>query len=101
MENRLFGEPNTNSQRSRYLIDFITGISDVSSGLAPIYSDPGVDSNSSSDQHPPNESALVHLCVPTSGWATYPETIVRRAFPAKSPVCTPARTWNSMRCLGG
>jgi hypothetical protein len=28
---------------TRYLIDFIAGVSDVSSGLAPLDSDPGVD----------------------------------------------------------
>jgi len=36
----------------RYLIDFITTVSDVSPGLAPFDCDPGVDSNASSDQHP-------------------------------------------------
>jgi hypothetical protein len=45
---------------SRYLIDFIASILDVSSGLAPLESDPGVDSNSLSDQHPQNQSALAH-----------------------------------------
>ena len=35
-------------------------VSDISSGLAPLDSDPGVDSNSLSGQHPQNESALAH-----------------------------------------
>ena len=42
----LRGEPNLNRWTSRHLIDFITGVSDVSSELAPLDSDPGVDSNS-------------------------------------------------------
>jgi hypothetical protein len=46
------GEPTINSRRSRYLIDFTTSISGASSGLAPPDCDPGVDSNSSSDEHP-------------------------------------------------
>ena len=46
------GEPIINSRRSRYLIDFTTSISGASSGLAPPDCDPGVDSNSSSDEHP-------------------------------------------------
>ena len=49
----LGGEPNFVFRDVRYLIDFITTISDVSSGLSPLESDPGVDSNSLSDQHPP------------------------------------------------
>ena len=36
----------------RYLTDFITSLSEASSGLAPPDSDPGVDSNSSTDRHP-------------------------------------------------
>ena len=40
---------------SRYLIEFITGISDVSSGLAPLDSETGVDSSSLSDQHLPDD----------------------------------------------
>ena len=40
------GEPNLNRWTSRHLIDFITGVSDVSSELAPFGSDPGMDSNS-------------------------------------------------------
>jgi hypothetical protein len=55
------GEANFKPLGSRYLIDFITGISDVSSGLAALDSDPGMDSNLLfSDQHSPSESALVH-----------------------------------------
>ena len=46
------GEPIIKSRRSRYLIDFTTSISGASSGLAPPDCDPGVDSNSSSDEHP-------------------------------------------------
>ena len=46
------GEPFCNFSTSRYLIDFITSISDVSSGLAPLDCDPCVDSNSLSDQDP-------------------------------------------------
>jgi hypothetical protein len=39
----------------RYLIDLITGISDVPSGLAPLDSDPGVDSTSyPTSVHPTN-----------------------------------------------
>ena len=38
--------PNLNRWASRHLIDFITGVSDVSSELAPFGSDPGMDSNS-------------------------------------------------------
>ena len=56
----LSGKPIWSFSTSRYLIDFITDISDVSSGLSPLESDPGVDSNSLSDQHPPNESTLAH-----------------------------------------
>jgi len=47
------GEPYCVFRDVRYLIDFITTVSDVSPGLAPFDCDPGVDSNSSSDQHPP------------------------------------------------
>jgi len=43
LETTFSGEPITNPQGSRYLIDFITGISDPSFGLAPLYRDPGVD----------------------------------------------------------
>jgi hypothetical protein len=41
-----YGEPIRDFSTSRYLIDFIAGVSDVSSGLAPHASGPGVDSNS-------------------------------------------------------
>jgi hypothetical protein len=47
------GEPNLIRLASRYLIDFIAGILDISSGLAPPDSDPGVDSNSLSDEPTP------------------------------------------------
>ena len=40
------GEANCVFQDVRYLIDFISTISDVSSGLAPFHCGPGVDSNS-------------------------------------------------------
>jgi hypothetical protein len=61
------GEPNCVFQIVRYLIDFITILSEVSSGLGPPDSDPDVDSNSSTDQHPPNESARAHhVCRPPS-----------------------------------
>jgi hypothetical protein len=56
----LLGEPNLVFQAIRYLIDFITSISEVSSELAPLDSDPGVDSNSLSGQLPPNESAMAY-----------------------------------------
>jgi len=45
------GEPVCNPRLSRHLIDFIAGISGVSSGLAPLDSDPGVDSNHSALAH--------------------------------------------------
>jgi hypothetical protein len=70
----VFGEPNINPRGSRYLFDFIMGISDVSSGLASLDSDPGVDSNSLSDRQPAIESALGPLSVPISGW---PSTLKR------------------------
>ena len=54
------GEPVRHLSNSRYLIDFITGLSDVSSGFARLDSDPSMDSSSLSDQHPPNESAPAH-----------------------------------------
>jgi hypothetical protein len=51
---------NWNFSTSSHLFDVITSISDVSSGLAPLERDPGVDSNSLSDERPPNESTLAH-----------------------------------------
>jgi DNA-dependent RNA polymerase auxiliary subunit epsilon len=54
------GAPMLNFSTSRYLIDFITSISDASSGLASLDCDPGVDSNPLSDQYPPNESAVAY-----------------------------------------
>jgi hypothetical protein len=70
-------EPITTSQRSRYLIDFIADISDVSSGLSPLYSAPGVDSNSLSDQHPPNESTLAHYACQLPDGRPYDQTLGR------------------------
>jgi hypothetical protein len=61
------GEAIINSQSSRYLIDFIMGISDISSGLAALGSDPGVDSNSSIRPASPKRIDAGPLCVPTSG----------------------------------
>ena len=46
--------------RRHPMIDFITGILDTSSGLAPLTSGPNVDSNSLSHQHRSNESAPAH-----------------------------------------
>ena len=46
------GEANCNLSISRYLIEFIADIPPVSSGLASLQYDPGVDSNSPSDRHP-------------------------------------------------
>ena len=40
------GEPNCVFDDIRYLIDFITATSGISTGLAPFDRDPGVDSNS-------------------------------------------------------
>jgi hypothetical protein len=64
------GEPNLNRWTSGHLIDFITGVSDVSSDLAPFGSDPGVDSNSFvRPASPKNESALAdYACQLPSGW---------------------------------
>jgi hypothetical protein len=55
------GEPNSVFLDVRYLIDFITDISDVSSGLSPLESDPGVDSNSLSDHHPQTGEPLAKV----------------------------------------
>jgi hypothetical protein len=55
-------ELNLNFSTSRYLIDFITSISDVSSGLASLDNDPGVAS--------PKRIGAGPLCVPTSGLPT-------------------------------
>src|ERR1017187_2418373 len=54
------GEPNCVFPTIRYLIDFITGISDVFSGSAPRENDPGVDLNSFIRPVPPKESTLAH-----------------------------------------
>jgi hypothetical protein len=50
--------PNGSFSSVRYLIDFITNISDVCSGLSPLESDPGVDSNSNPTRIPERLGAV-------------------------------------------
>ena len=83
------GEPVLTFSTSCYLIDFIVGISGVSSGLGLRGSDPGMDSNSISDRRPNRQGSNGAARVRETAWQVHPDGA--SSVPNQRPLIAHAR----------